>query len=367
MLDIENYIETGKKLKKMGVNSICIKDMAGIMSPSDAYEIIKRLKQIVRIPIFLHCHSTTGIATATYIKAIEAGCDGIDTSISCFSGGASLPATESMNYILNDLGYNTELNSNELNIINNFFKKTKDNFIDKGILTAHIFETRTEVLTYQIPGGMLSNLITQLKEQNAEKILQEVLEEVPLVRKDLGYPPLVTPLSQIVGVQATINILLGERYKKVTKEVKSYLLGLYGEIPWVVNGEIKKKIFEENPNYTVPTFNRMKPVFEITKYKLEDNIISDEDVLTYILFPEYAEDFLKKREEKNTTRVSYFIEALKDNFILNSKLKNNDKSIIRKVNLISVNENDAALIIAIMCEHLSSSLEELTFKYIKLV
>ncbi|MGH4139202.1 oxaloacetate decarboxylase subunit alpha [Clostridium sp.] len=305
--NLEKYIELGKKLEKMGANSICIKDMAGIMGPREAYDLIKALKGVVNIPIFLHTHSTTGLAPMTYLKAIEAGCDGIDTAISSFSGGTSQPPTESMNYGLKQLKYATGLNENVLKDINDFFKPVKDGFIKSGILDPLVLGTETDALVYQIPGGMLSNLISQLKQQNSLDRLDEVLAETPRVRKDLGYPPLVTPMSQMVGVQAATNVLLGERYKSISKEVKAYVRGEYGLAPGEVDPVLIKKILGDEKPITTRFADTLVPVFEKVKNEIKDIANTDEDVLSYILFPQIAEKFFKNKDEMKEVKVSYTI------------------------------------------------------------
>ncbi|MDP4090485.1 MAG: pyruvate carboxylase subunit B [Bacillota bacterium] len=365
--NLNKYIELGKSLEKMGVNSICIKDMAGIMGPQEAYDLIKALKDVVRIPVHLHTHSTTGLGPITYLKAIEAGCDGIDTSISAFSGGTSLPATETMNYALKQLGYTTGLKVDLLKNINDFFRPVKAKFLESGELDPYVMGTETDALVYQIPGGMLSNLISQLKAQNGAHRLDEVLAEVPRVRKDLGYPPLVTPMSQMVGVQAATNVLLGERYKRVSTEVKSYLRGEYGKAPGAIDKQLSRKILGDEKPVTGRFADTLRPAFEITKYKLNDPFISDEDVLTYILFPQIAEKFFKIRDEKKTVRASYNVHLSKALDNEDSKGKDNSAMELarREIRLIGVDESTAALVIAIMCEQLKTSLEELHFKAIK--
>jgi oxaloacetate decarboxylase (Na+ extruding) subunit alpha len=365
--NLKSYVKLGKILEKMGSNSICIKDMAGIMGPQEAYDLIKGLKQEVRIPIHLHTHSTTGLGPITCIKAIEAGCDGIDTSISAFSGGTSLPATETINYTLNQLGYTTGLKTDILKNINDYFRAVKGKFIESGELGPYVLGTETDVLVYQLPGGMISNLISQLKAQNAVNRLEEVLEEVPRVRKDLGYPPLVTPMSQIVGVQATTNVLLGERYKRVSKEVKAYLRGEYGIAPGVINSEIIEKILGDEKPITKRFADTLKPTFDIMKYSLSNPFISDEEVLSYILFPQIAEKFFKVRDEKNTVSASYNVDLLKE--WSTSITADMDKKTMeipnRELKLIGVDESNAALIIAIMCNHLKVLPKELHFISIK--
>ncbi|NLM75378.1 MAG: oxaloacetate decarboxylase subunit alpha [Clostridiaceae bacterium] len=305
--NLEKYVEMGKTLESMGVNSICIKDMAGILAPQEAYDLIKALKETVKVPVFLHTHSTTGLGPITYIKAVEAGCDGIDTSISVFSGGTAQPATETLNYAIKEMGYQTDLKEDVLKKINDFFRPIKEKFIQSGGLDAYVLGTETDALNYQIPGGMLSNLIAQLKQQNAMDKLEEVLLETPKVRKDLGYPPLVTPMSQMVGVQATINVLTGERYKNVTKEVKAYLKGEYGRAPGEIDSELIKKVLGDEEPITGRFADTLEPIFEKTKEELGDMAKSDEDVLSYIAFPQIAKKFFKEREEKKAKIVSYTI------------------------------------------------------------
>lgn len=364
---LEKYVELGKDLAKMGVNSICIKDMAGIMGPKEAYSIIKRLKEEVDIPVHLHTHSTTGLGPITYIKAIEAGCDGIDTSISSFSGGTSQPATETMNYTLNQLGYTTGLKVDMLKSINDFFKHVKAKFTNSGLLDPYVFGTETDALVYQLPGGMISNLISQLKTQNAVDRLEEVMDEVPRVRKDLGYPPLVTPVSQMVGVQATINVLLGEGYKRVTNEVKSYIRGEYGRAPGVVDSELLKKVLGDEKPIKNKFADTQGYTFEITKYKLNSPFISDEAVLSHILFPQIAKKFYKERDEENTVMARYNINLLKemDTSTVGHQDRKHKDFLRRDIKLIGVDEDTAALAMGIICNHLKTPTEELYFKSIR--
>jgi len=305
--NLESYVKMAKELESMGVNSICVKDMAGIMSPKEAYDLFKALSETVKVPLVLHTHSTTGLAPMTYLKAIEAGCTGIDTAISVFSGGTAQPATETLNYTLKQMGYETGLNEKILKEINDFFRPVKDKFIQSGVLDPYVLGTETDALTYQIPGGMLSNLIAQLKQQNALDKLDEVLQETPRVRKDLGYPPLVTPMSQMVGVQAAMNVLLGERYKNVSKEVKAYIKGEYGKAPGEIDPELIKKVLGDEKPITNRYADNLEPEFEKTKQQLGNLAKSDEDVLSYIAFPQIAEKFLREREEKKAATVSYSI------------------------------------------------------------
>ena len=305
--DLENYVKLGRDLESMGVHSICIKDMAGIMSPKEAGDLVTALKQNVRLPIFLHTHSTTGLAPMTYLKAAEAGCDGIDTAISAFSGGTSQPATESLDYALKQYGFETGLDPVILKDINDFFKPVKDKYIASGLLDPYVLSTETDALVYQIPGGMLSNLISQLKQQNAMDRLNEVLLETPRVRADLGYPPLVTPMSQMVGVQAANNVLSGERYKNISKEVKAYLRGEYGKAPGAIDEELIAKVLGDEKPITGRYADTLLPEFEKAKVALAGIAKSDEDVLSYLLFPQIAEKYFQAREEKEINRVTYTI------------------------------------------------------------
>jgi oxaloacetate decarboxylase alpha subunit len=305
--NMEKYAKMGKELENMGVASICIKDMAGIMGPQEAYDLIKTLKESVKIPVFLHTHSTTGLGPITYVKAIEAGCDGIDCAISSFSGGTSQPSTETLDYALKQTGYETGLNDKILKDINDFFKPLKSEYISSGLMDAYVMGTETDALVYQVPGGMLSNLIAQLKAQNAIDRLDEVLEETPKVRKDLGYPPLVTPMSQMVGVQAASNVLAGERYKTVSKEVKSYLRGEYGQAPGEIDPDLIKKVLGDEKPITTRFADTLEPEFNKIKDQLKNITKSEKDVLSYIAFPQIAEKFFKEREERTATKVTYSI------------------------------------------------------------
>ena len=305
--NLEKYAKMGKQLESIGVNSICIKDMAGIMGPQEAYDLVKTLKESVKLPVFLHTHSTTGLGPITYIRAIEAGCDGIDCAISSFSGGTSQPATETLNYALKQGRHKTGLNEKILKDINDFFKPLKAKYISSGLMDAFVMGTETDALVYQVPGGMLSNLIAQLKTQNAIDKLDEVLAETPRVRKDLGYPPLVTPMSQMVGVQAAANVLLGERYKSVSKEIKAYLKGEYGQAPGEIDAELLQKVLNGEKQVTSRFADTLEPEFDKVKEQLKGVTKSEKDVLSYIVFPQIAEKFFKEREERSAVKVTYSI------------------------------------------------------------
>lgn len=296
--DVNNYAKLAKQLENMGANSICIKDMAGLIMPNIAYDLVKSIKETVKLPVFLHSHSTNGLAEMAYFKAAEAGADGIDCAISSFSSGTSQPPTETLHQALTSAGYDTNLNINKLTYINNYFKPIRNDVLESGLLDPKVLTPQPEGLTNQIPGGMLSNMISQLKAQNSIDKLDAVLEEVPKVREDLGFPPLVTPMSQMVGTQATVNILTGDRYKMVLKEVKAYCRGEYGKAPGKINEEVlKKALGNENP-ITGRFADTLEPAFQKTKEMLKDITTRDEDVLSYLAFPQIAEDFFKKRSEK---------------------------------------------------------------------
>ena len=309
--NLQSYVDLGKSLQSMGVHSICVKDMAGIMGPQEAFDLIRALKQNVSIPVFLHTHSTTGLGPMTYLKAVEAGCDGIDCAISSFSGGTSQPATESLHFALKQSGVESGLDEKRLKKINDFFKPIRDKFIASGALDPYVLGTETDALVYQVPGGMLSNLISQLKQQGALDRLDEVLQETPRVRADLGYPPLVTPMSQMVGVQAAANVLAGERYKNISKEVKSYIRGEYGRAPGELDADLVTKVMGEEKPYTGRFADTLEPEFEQRKAELTGVARSDEDVLSYIAFPQIAQKFFDARTEQETNRVSYSIRKTK--------------------------------------------------------
>ena len=302
------YVEMVKELKAMGASTICIKDMAGIMGPQEAYDLVSALKDAVpELPIDLHTHSTTGLAFMTYLKAVEAGCDIIDTAISPMSGGTSQPATETLAYALRQLGYQVDLNDDALTAMADHFKVVRDDFVKDGTLMPKAMATDTQCLTYQVPGGMLSNLLSQLKQMNALDKFDEALLETPRVRADMGYPPLVTPTSQMVGVQAVRNVLDGQRYKTVSKEIKAYCRGEYGETPAPINAEIQKQILGDEQPLTGRYADSLAPIVEPTREKLAGIAKCDEDVLSYIAFPNLAEKFFEERKAKEENCVTYTI------------------------------------------------------------
>ena len=298
----KKYVEIVKEMKEMGVQTVCIKDMAGIMGPQEAYDLVSALKDAnPDMPIDLHTHCTTGLAFMTYLKAVEAGCDIIDTAISPFSGGTSQPATETMVYALRQLGYEVETDDGVLKEMADFFKPMRDEFVEDGTLMAKSMATDTQCLTYQVPGGMLSNLLSQLQMMNALDRFEEALLETPKVRKDMGYPPLVTPTSQIVGVQAVTNVLQGEAYKKVSKEVKAYCRGEYGATPAPIDPEVLKKVLGDEKPLEGRFADTLEPAIPAAEKEIKEKGIDArcmEDVLSYIAFPQIAEKFFLDRKAK---------------------------------------------------------------------
>ena len=305
------YVEMVKELTQMGVSTVCIKDMAGILTPQAAYDLVSAIKDAVDLPVVMHTHCTTGLAYMTYLKGIEAGADVIDCAISPFSGGTSQPATETMFYALREMGYDVGLDEKTLYKIADYFKPIRKEFLDNGTLNPISMGTDTQCLNYQIPGGMLSNLLSQLKSLNALDKFDEALKETPNVRKDMGYPPLVTPTSQLIGTQAVQNVLAGERYKNVGAELKAYCRGEYGRTPAPIDPAIREKILagdkvlEGRYADTLPT-----DTFEKAKEKLGATAKCDEDVLSYISFPQVAENFFEKRQAEKEKKVRYSIEKL---------------------------------------------------------
>ena len=310
---LDKYVEMVKELREMGVSSICIKDMAGILSPKAAYDLVSAIKDAVDLPVVVHTHSTTGLAFMTYLKAVEAGADVIDTAISPFSGGTSQPATETLNYALRELGYETKLDSDALVKMADFFKPVRAGFLADGTLNPISMATDTQCLNYQIPGGMLSNLLSQLKTLGALDKFDEALAETPRVRADMGYPPLVTPTSQLVGTQAVQNVLSGERYKNVGAEMRAYCRGEYGRTPAPIDEAVRAKILNgEKPvegRYadTLPT-----DTFEKAQAEMGDTARCEEDVLSYIAFPPVAEKFFAQRKADEEKICKYSIVAVED-------------------------------------------------------
>ena len=294
---VEYYVEKVKELENLGAHSICIKDMAGVLLPDVAYELVVKIKEVTDLPLELHTHCTSGIASMMYMKAIEAGVDIIDTAISPFSGGTSQPATEVFSHILKGDERDPELDMQLLSEIADYFKPIKEKYRSEGILKAKVMDVEPKTLVYQVPGGMLSNLLSQLESQGAAHKYDEVLAEVPKVREDLGFPPLVTPLSQMVGTQAVFNVLLGERYKIIPTEIKNYVKGLYGQSPAPISKEMQEKIIGDASPITYRPADDISPEFEKIKEEIGSLAKSDEDVLMYALFPDNAKKFLQQRAE----------------------------------------------------------------------
>ncbi len=309
---LDNYVKLVKEMASMGVGSICIKDMAGLLTPKNAYDLVSAIKDAVDLPVVMHTHCTTGLAFMTYLKGVEAGADVIDTAISPFSGGTSQPATETLSYTLRELGYDINLNKEALHNIAAYFKPIRAEFLASGTLNPISLTTDTECLQYQIPGGMLSNLLSQLKMLNASDKFEEALKETPKVREDMGFPPLVTPTSQLVGNMAVQNVLAGERYKNVSSEIKAYCRGEYGKTPAPINPEVRAKILgdlkpiEGRYAETLPA-----DTFEKAQETLGDLAKTEEDVLSYIAFPSVAEKFLTDRKAKEENVWTFSIEEVK--------------------------------------------------------
>lgn len=294
---IDYFVQLAKEMAQLGADSICIKDMAGVLTPETGFELVSRIKDAVDLPLEVHTHATSGIAEMTYLKAAEAGADILDTAISSFSGGTSQPATESMAIALEGMGFDTGLKTDKLAAIADYFNPIRDRFRKEGILNPKVKDTEPKTLIYQVPGGMLSNLLSQLTEQGLQDKYDEVLAEVPKVRADLGYPPLVTPLSQMVGTQALMNVISGARYKMVPNEIKDYVHGLYGRPPAPIAKEIQEKIIGNEKVITERPADLIAPQLPEFRKEIKQYAHSEEDVLMYALFPQQAKDFLGRRED----------------------------------------------------------------------
>ena len=311
---VEKYVKMCKELKSMGFQTICLKDMAGTMTPYEAEHLIKGIKDAVGdIPLILHTHSTTGMAYMTLMKAIECGIDVIDTAASCFSGGTSQPSTETMFYMLQQYGIETGLNEDVINKVNDYFKPIKQKYIDSGMINPKSLATDAQALVYKVPGGMLSNMIANLTDMKAMDKFEAALEEIPKVRADLGYPPLVTPLSQMVGNQAVTNVLVGQRYKQISKEVKNYIKGEYGIAPAPVNEELKVQVLGEGAQPIDCRIEDQKRTGEEMKdaaAALGDLARSEEDLMSYICFPDQTVKYLEKRKAQEENEAVYTIEEM---------------------------------------------------------
>ena len=291
----ESFVKLAKDLENMGADSICIKDMAGLLTPYVAYDLVKDIKAAVKVPIELHTHYTSGVASMTYLKAIEAGVDIVDCALSPLALGTSQPPTEPLVATLAGTEYDTGLSLDKLSDISDYAKTLRDKYLESGLLNTKVMGVDINTLKYQVPGGMLSNLVSQLKQQGKEDKLDEVLKEVPEVRKDFGYPPLVTPSSQIVGTQAVLNVLMGERYKMVTKESKSIVRGEYGSTPVPIDEEFKKKIIGDETPITCRPADMLEPELDKLRAEVAEYIEQDEDVLSYALFDQVAVKYFKER------------------------------------------------------------------------
>ncbi len=294
--DTEYFVKYTKQLVEMGVGSICIKDMAGLLKPYDAEVLVKALKtEFPNLPVELHTHYTAGLASMTLLKAVEAGCDIIDTAISPLALGTSQPATEPMVAALQGTPYDTGLDLSALKKISDYFMPLREKYLADGLLDPKVLKVDASTLLYQVPGGMLSNLISQLKQAGKSDKLTEVLEEVPRVRADAGYPPLVTPSSQIVGTQAVFNVLNGERYKMTTKEFRGLIRGEYGKTPMPIDPAFKKKIIGDEKEITCRPADLIAPELDKIRADAADYIEQDEDVLSYALFEQVATKFFENR------------------------------------------------------------------------
>ncbi len=311
---VEKYVEMCRELKNMGFQTICLKDMAGTMSPFEAEGLIKGIKDAVGdMPVILHTHCTTGMAYMTVTKAVESGVDVVDAATSCFSNGTSQPATETIFYALQQYGIESGLDEKVINEVNDFFKPVKQKYLDNKTMNPKSLGTDSQALVYKVPGGMLSNMIANLTDMHAMDKFDAALAEIPAVRKDLGYPPLVTPLSQMVGNQAVTNVLMGERYKQISKEVKNYFKGEYGIAPAPVSKELQDKILGEGGepiDCRIEDSERTGEEFRKAKEDLGDLARTEEDIMSYICFPDQARKFLEARKAKEENIAPYTIEAI---------------------------------------------------------
>lgn len=295
---VDYFVDLAVEMEKMGADSICIKDMAGVLMPQTGFELVSKLKTALKVPVEVHTHATSGIAEMTYLMCAKAGADIIDTAISSFAGGTSQPATESMDLALTELGFDTKLDIDKLSEIAEYFNPIRDQFRKEGRLNPKVKDVEPKTLLYKVPGGMLSNLLSQLTEQGLQDKYEEVLREVPKVRADLGYPPLVTPLSQMVGTQSLMNVISGERYKLIPKEIKDYVKGLYGRPPMPISKEMQEKIIGQEEVITCRPADLLEDQYDQFAKEIAQYAKSEEDVLIYALFPKQGRDFLGRREDK---------------------------------------------------------------------
>lgn len=307
--NLELFVKDARRLVEMGADSICIKDMAGLLLPYSAYDLVKALKEYIKVPLQLHTHYTSGVASMTYLKAIEAGADIVDCAISPMAMGTSQPPTEPLVATLKGTEFDTGLDLEKLTEIAEYFKPIKESYVKSGLLDTKVMGVDVNTLIYQVPGGMLSNLVSQLKQAGKSDQFEEVLKEVPRVREDFGYPPLVTPTSQIVGTQAVMNVITGERYKMIPKESKALVKGEYGKTPAPIPEEIRKKILGDEEQITCRPADLIQPELENIRSQIGQYIEQDEDVLSYALFPQVAENFFKFRQAEkykiDSTMVDY--------------------------------------------------------------
>ena len=295
---IEYFTDLAKKIQEMGADSVAVKDMAGILTPPVSRDLVRSLRKAVDIPIELHTHETTGCGSMTYLKGVEEGADILDTALSPFSGGTSQPPTETLAIILKEAGYKVDLNLDILNELAPYFQEVKNKYLNDGTLRVKMLTVDPKGLIYQVPGGMLSNLNSQLSAAKQEHLFDKVLAEVPNVRRDMGFPPLVTPMSQMVGTQASFNVMTGARYKMVPNEIKDYLKGLYGKTPVEVDDAFRKSIIGDAEVITDRPANHLEPALDKYRAEVGDLARTEEDVLTYALFPQVAKDFLAKKYNK---------------------------------------------------------------------
>lgn len=295
----ESFAALAKQMEEMGADSICIKDMSGLLKPYDAFDLVQKLKASVKVPIELHTHYTAGLASMTALKAVEAGVDILDTAISPMAMGTSQPPTEPIVAALAGTQYDTGLDLEKLNVISKYFTGIREKYLESGLINPKVLKVDVNALRYQVPGGMLSNLVSQLKQAGKLDKLDEVLAEVPRVRADLGYPPLVTPSSQIVGTQAVMNVISGERYKMVTKEFRGIVHGDYGTTPVPISDAFKKKILGDEKPITCRPADKLKPELAKLREEIKPYAKQDEDVLSYALFEQVATKFFEERKAKD--------------------------------------------------------------------
>ncbi|WP_019138063.1 oxaloacetate decarboxylase subunit alpha [Peptoniphilus timonensis] len=295
---IDYFTDLAKKVQEMGADSIAIKDMAGILTPPVSRDLVRSLRKAIDIPIELHTHETTGCGSMTYLKGIEEGADIIDTALSPFSGGTSQPPTETLAIILKEAGYDVDLDLDILSELAPYFQEVKNKYLNDKTMRVKMLTVDPKGLIYQVPGGMLSNLSSQLSAAKQDHLFDKVLAEVPNVRKDMGYPPLVTPMSQMVGTQASFNVMTGKRYKMVPNEIKDYLKGLYGKSPVEIDDAFRKSIIGDAEVITDRPANHLAPALENYKKEIGNLAKTEEDVLTYALFPQVAKEFLTKKYAK---------------------------------------------------------------------